>query len=93
MLKLPFAIPSPGDRDQSPLMVAAYSGYVELMKLLLGAFAKVNLRASRQGVTALFMALQYPEAVKAGRQTRRDEIVRSRPKNSRPTGVLVRVRM
>ena len=59
---------SPG--RQSPLMVAAYHGYVELMKLLLGAFAKVDLRFSGQSVTALFMALKHPEAVKAGRQTR-----------------------
>jgi len=51
-------------------MVAAYHGYVELMKLLLGAFAKVDLRFSGQSVTALFMALKHPEAVKAGRQTR-----------------------
>ena len=61
---------SPGGR-QSPLMVAAYHGYVELMKRLLGALlTKVDLRASRQSVTALFMALKHPEAVKAGRQTR-----------------------
>lgn len=45
-------------------MVAAYHGYVELMKLLLGAFAKVDLRFSGQSVTALFMALKHPEAVK-----------------------------
>jgi hypothetical protein len=52
-------------------MVAAYHGYVELMKRLLGALlTKVDLRASRQSVTALFMALKHPEAVKAGRQTR-----------------------
>ena len=59
-------------------MVAADHGYVELMKLLLGAFAYVDLRASpdEESETALFMALPYPEAVKAGRQTRRDEIVR-----------------
>ena len=59
---------SPG--RQSPLMVAAYYEHVEVMKVLLDAFAKVDLRASRQSVTALFMALKDPEAVKAGRQTR-----------------------
>ena len=51
-------------------MVAAYYEHVEVMKVLLDAFAKVDLRASRQSVTALFMALKDPEAVKAGRQTR-----------------------
>ena len=46
-------------------MVAAYHGSMEMMKLLLGSFAKVDLR-ERGSVTALFPALKHPEAVKAG---------------------------